>query len=131
MTAAAGCPSMESMRLNDKLRGWLEVQVEKHGGQAEFSKLTGVGQNTWSRILNRDLPQRSMSDEAVEALCNVAGITEMDLIVLRDGPSAVREPPHSKYRDKYERFLHWLRTHPDAWPFVLNAAMGKGYKEEP
>lgn len=36
-----------------------------------------------------------------------------------------------RYIDKYERLLDWLRTHPDAWPFVLNSAKGAGYKEEP
>lgn len=41
-------------------------------------------------------------------------------------PAVVRERGVG-YTDRYERLMIWLRLHPDAWPFVLNAAKGCGY----
>lgn len=100
--------------------------AERQVDAANVAEACKVSASTISRILNRKVI--SVEDETVEKLTRWIG---------KPIDNAVREPSagygtfsNGALAESILKLSGWIRTHPDSWPFILNAAKGRGYKDE-
>ena len=122
------------MENTEQLRDWINQKVESgyDGNLTAFSENTAVSRQTWMNILNNRY--RSLRQQAVDDLCSLFNLTEIELYQIAHPETADRGNVHEapavyRPKDDAERLAKFLRkaARKDR-EFVYHAAERCGFK---
>ncbi len=97
------------------------------GNQSEAARRAGVS----TALISDTLAGKGPADPkaATVAKLRKAIGRPLEYTMSAPAPAMVRESS-GELADKLIKLTIWVREHPHAFPFILNAAKGMGYKEE-
>ncbi len=122
------------MENTEQLRHWINQKVESDydGNLTTFAENTAVSRQTWMNILNSRYS--SLRQQAVNDLCNLFELTELDLYQIAHpeaaGYVAIQEAPVAYHpKDDAERVANFLRkASKKDREFIYDAAERCGFR---